>query len=201
MTQNRTFPEIIKNPTLDEAKKIEESFTQLTDGMRAVFTPAVIKAIKNKTEALAVSADRLSAMLDQANIKKDKIFDLIESDGAIVDFLDMNICGIDLLFILSEMDERTQKKAKLLINEANKNKSKKMLDSKYEHQRRLKSEAIAFYQQHTEMSQRECIEFLCVNFPNGRKRPDPIAYPKMKGWLNGKRKKSLAAEQRNHAAE
>ncbi|HQS76699.1 MAG TPA: hypothetical protein PLU16_15960 [Gallionellaceae bacterium] len=126
--KTRSFLDVLENPTQKEAEKIQKTFIQMANEMKAIFTPAVQLAMKNKLTAWAEAAVRISSVLEQAKEKKDIIFDLLDNNGSIVDFMDLSpINGIELLCVLAEMDERTQEKARQIVSKANRDNGTKRL--------------------------------------------------------------------------
>lgn len=176
--KKRNFLDAIRNPTKEESEKLSKA-------LKSIFTPEVMLFLERNGKALADAAARIAEMHDQAEETKNKIFNLIDGDGSLADFVDLPpINGIELLSVISEMDDRTSAKAKTLLKDLNKKRSKQMLDSKYKRPRKEKAEAIEYYRQHREKSQRECIEYLQKHFANGRERVEELSYNQVKGWLN-----------------
>jgi hypothetical protein len=96
---------------------------------------------------------------------------------------------MDILHIYSQTDGEITDKAKAMLVSERKQQAQYMLDIQHEHSRKEKAEAIDYYRQHPELSQAKCIDYLREHFPNGLKRPGQLSHSKVKGWLNGSRKK------------
>ncbi|HUX81260.1 MAG TPA: hypothetical protein VMV35_00325 [Halothiobacillus sp.] len=102
---------------------------------------------------------------------------------------DSPINAIDLLMLISKVDAKTLDEAKNMLASKRKQQAQKMLDIQHEHSRKEKAEAIDYYRQHPKLNQATCIDYLREHFPNGQKRPEQLSHSKVKGWLNGSRKK------------